>query len=166
MLYVSELKDNIYTRLIGDNSEQVIRNIYLGKQEDIIEEVFWEIQDETDEEIAPILRGENGTELICQSYVRMDELLTTLWLQFEDLWLDDEFESETLSYLITSSFERFPNTWEELQLPLQTGEDQEKNKFLTFKVLWVKKSIVWELEVSIKNENNEKLELNVINQES
>ena len=134
--------------------------------EDIIEEVFWEIQDETDEEIAPILRGENGTELICQSYVRMDELLTTLWLQFEDLWLDDEFESETLSYLITSSFERFPNTWEELQLPLQTGEDQEKNKFLTFKVLWVKKSIVWELEVSIKNENNEKLELNVINQES
>jgi CBS domain containing-hemolysin-like protein len=134
--------------------------------EDIIEEVFWEIQDETDEEITPILRGENGTELICQSYVRMDELLTTLWLQFEDLWLDDEFESETLSYLITSSFERFPNTWEELQLPLQTGEDQEKNKFLTFKVLWVKKSIVWELEVSIKNENNEKLELNVINQES
>jgi hypothetical protein len=96
----------------------------------------------------------------------MDELLTTLWLQFEDLWLDDEFESETLSYLITSSFERFPNTWEELQLPLQTSDEQEKNRFLTFKVLRVKKSIVWELEVSIKNENNEKLALNVINQES
>jgi CBS domain containing-hemolysin-like protein len=133
--------------------------------EDIIEEVFWEIQDETDEEIPPILKGEKGTELICQSYVRMDEVLTTLWIQFEDLWLDDEFESETLSYLITSSFERFPNTWEELQLPLQTWDEKEKNRFLTFKVLWVKKSIVWELEVSIKNENNEKLELNVVNQE-
>ena len=133
--------------------------------EDIIEEVFWEIQDETDEEIPPILKSEKGTELICQSYVRMDEVLTTLGIQFEDLWLDDEFESETLSYLITSSFERFPNTGEELQLPLQTGDEKEKNLFLTFKVLRVKKSIVWELEVSIKNEKNEKIQLNLVNQE-
>ena len=28
---------NIYTRLIGDNSEQLIRNIYLGKNEDLID---------------------------------------------------------------------------------------------------------------------------------
>ena len=133
--------------------------------EDIIEEVFWEIQDETDEDIPPILKGEKDTELICQSYVRLDEVLTTLGIQFEDLWLDDEFESETLSYLITSSFERFPNTGEELQLPLQTWDEKEKNLFLTFKVLRVKKSIVWELEVSIKNEKNEKIQLNLVNQE-
>ena len=133
--------------------------------EDIIEEVFWEIQDETDEEIPPILKSEKGTELICQSYVRLDEVLTVLWIQFEDLWLDDEFESETLSYLITSSFERFPNTWEELQLPLQSWDEKEKNKFLSLKVLRVKKSIVWELEVSIKDENNEKILPNVIAQE-
>jgi CBS domain containing-hemolysin-like protein len=133
--------------------------------EDIIEEVFWEIQDETDEEIPPILKSEKGTELICQSYVRLDEVLTVLGIQFEDLWLDDEFESETLSYLITSSFERFPNTWEELQLPLQAWDEKEKNKFLSLKVLRVKKSIVWELEVSIKDENNEKILPNVITQE-
>ena len=127
--------------------------------EDIIEEVFWEIQDETDEEIAPIQREKSWRELICQSYVRMDEVLDVLGIQFEDLWLDDEFESETLSYLITSSFERFPITWEELQLPLQSWDENEKNRYLTFKVLWVKKSIVWEVEVSVKNEENEKLDL-------
>ena len=89
----------------------------------------------------------------------MDEVLDVLGIQFEDLWLDDEFESETLSYLITSSFERFPITWEELQLPLQSWDENEKNRYLTFKVLWVKKSIVWEVEVSVKNEENEKLDL-------
>jgi hypothetical protein len=88
-----------------------------------------------------------------------------LWIQFEDLWLEDEFESETLSYLITSSFERFPNTWEELQLPLQSWDEKEKNRFLSLKVLRVKKSIVWELEVSIKNENNEKVLPNVATSE-
>ena len=129
--------------------------------EDIIEEVFWEIQDETDEENVPIQRSENWTDLICQSYVRMDEVLEVLGIQFEDLWLDDEFESETLSYLLTSSFERFPITWEELQLPLQPSEENEKTLYLTFKVLWMKKSIVGELEVSIKNEDNQKVDLRV-----
>ena len=129
--------------------------------EDIIEEVFWEIQDETDEEVTPIQKLDNGVDLICQSYVRMDELLEVLWIQFEDLWLDDEFESETLSYLLTSSFERFPIAWEELQLPFQMSDENDKPVFLTFKVLWIKKSIVWELEVSVKDENNNKLDLRV-----
>ena len=37
------------------------------------------------------------------------------------------------------------------------------NKFLSLKVLWVKKSIVWELEVCIKDENNEKILPNIGN---
>ena len=127
--------------------------------EDIIEEVFGEIQDETDEEVTPIQKLDNGVDLICQSYVRMDELLEVLWIQFEDLGLDDEFESETLSYLLTSSFERFPIAWEELQLPFQMSDENDKPVFLTFKVLWIKKSIIWELEVSVKDENNNKLDL-------
>ena len=129
--------------------------------EDIIEEVFGEIQDETDEEVTPIQKLDNGVDLICQSYVRMDELLEVLWIQFEDLGLDDEFESETLSYLLTSSFERFPIAWEELQLPFQMSDENDKSVFLTFKVLWIKKSIIWELEVSVKDENNNKLDLRV-----
>jgi CBS domain containing-hemolysin-like protein len=129
--------------------------------EDIIEEVFGEIQDETDEEVTPIQKLDNGVDLICQSYVRMDELLEVLWIHFEDLELDDEFESETLSYLLTSSFERFPIAWEELQLPFQMSDENDKPVFLTFKVLWIKKSIIWELEVSVKDENNNKLDLRV-----
>ena len=53
--------------------------------EDIIEEVFGEIQDETDQEIPPIQKESNWEDLICQSYVRMDELLDYLWIAFEDL---------------------------------------------------------------------------------
>lgn len=118
--------------------------------EDIIEEVFGEIQDETDEEITPIKKNENWNTLICQSYVRMDELLTSLGIQFEDLNLDPEFESETLSYFVTSSLERFPLTWEELDIPLANSDDNEIQKILAFRVLRVKKSIVGEIEVSIK----------------
>lgn len=120
--------------------------------EDIIEEVFGEIQDETDEEITPIKKNENWNQIICQSYVRMDELLTELGLQFDELGLDAEFESETLSYLITSSLERFPLTGEELLFPLHSTEERKENRSLIFKVLWVKKSIIWEIQVEIKNE--------------
>lgn len=110
--------------------------------EDIIEEVFGEIQDETDEEITPIKRNEDSNQIICQSYVRVDELLTELGLQFDDLGLDTEFESETLSYLITSSLERFPLTGEELLFSLHNSEEGKENRSLIFKVLWVKKSII------------------------
>lgn len=72
----------------------------------------------------------------------MDELLTELGLQFDELGLDAEFESETLSYLITSSLERFPLTGEELLFPLHSTEEGKENRSLIFKVLWVKKSII------------------------
>lgn len=121
--------------------------------EDIIEEVFGEIQDETDEEISPIKKSENWNGLICQSYLRMDELLTSLGIDFEDINLDPEFESETLSYFITSYLERFPLTWEELELPITNTEENEPERALILKVLRVKKSIVGEIGVTIKKKD-------------
>ena len=117
--------------------------------EDIIEEVFWEIQDESDDELPPIQKNENSDWYICQSYVRMDELLSELGIQFEELNLDDEFEAETLSYFITSHLERYPQVGEEILLPIHSLEEGEE-KSLSIKVLWVKKSIVGEIAVEIK----------------
>lgn len=79
----------------------------------------------------------------------MDELLTALGLHFEDLNLDDEYEAETLSYFITSHLERFPMAGEELLIPLQSLDEQEQKKYLHFKVLWVKKSIVGEIDAAV-----------------
>lgn len=118
--------------------------------EDIIEEVFWEIQDETDEELPLIQKNENWNGLLCQSYTRMDELIAELGIQFEDLNIDSEFEAETLSYFITSYLERYPLTGEEIILPIQSLEELEEKKNLCLKVLWVKKSVVWEIAVEIK----------------
>ncbi len=91
--------------------------------------------------------------LICQSYVRMDEVLSELSLHFDNLGLEDEFESESLSYFITSYLERFPVVGEQIRIPLHFHEDldAQQNKDLLLKVLWVKKNIVWEIEVAIQD---------------
>ena len=124
--------------------------------EDIIEEVFWEIQDESDEELTPIKRNEDWT-LICQSYVRMDELLNVLGLHPDEIELDDEYEAETLSYFITSSFERFPSSWEKISLDIHLHDDLENktHSTLEFKVLWVKRNVIWEVQVVVKNQEVE-----------
>ena len=124
--------------------------------EDIIEEVFWEIQDESDEELTPIKRNEDWT-LICQSYVRMDELLNVLGLHPDEIELDDEYEAETLSYFITSSFERFPSSWEKISLDIHPHDDLENktHSTLEFKVLWVKRNVIWEVQVVVKNQEVE-----------
>ena len=124
--------------------------------EDIIEEVFWEIQDESDEELTPIKRNEDWT-LICQSYVRMDELLNVLGLHPDEIGLDDEYEAETLSYFITSSFERFPSSWEKISLDIHLHDDLENktHSTLEFKVLWVKRNVIWEVQVVVKNQQVE-----------
>ena len=87
--------------------------------EDIIEEIFGNIQDESDVEITPI-RKVWKTSWIVSSFVRIDEFLEESKLTFEELWLDEnEFDGETLSYLITSILERFPSVWEQISIPLK-----------------------------------------------
>ena len=118
--------------------------------EDIIEEVFGEIQDETDEELPLIQKNEDWSWYLSQSYTRMDELLTELGIHFEDLNLDQEFEAETLSYFITSHLERYPLAWEEIVLPINTLEEKEEKKSLHLKVLRMKKSIIGEISVAVR----------------
>lgn len=114
--------------------------------EDIIEEIFWEIRDETDKEIDDI--REIGTDsLIVQSDVLFEEVLRKFNLDFQDLWLDEkEFEWETLSYLITHKLERFPKDWEIINFELCSIKKHECTK-IQFKVINVINSRIGNIEV-------------------
>lgn len=124
--------------------------------EDIIEEVFGEIQDESDEELTPINKLPNG-EVLAQSYVRIDEVLASLGIGFDSLGIDEEYEAETLSYFITSHLERFPTSGETIQIPLTFHEDFEHHlqQILEIKILWVKKNVIGEVKLMVKEHSHQ-----------
>ena len=129
--------------------------------EDIIEEIFGNIQDENDVEDTPIRKvGKNSWSV--SPFVRIDEFLEESKLTFEELWLDeDEYDGETFSYLITSLLEDFPSEWEEIEIPLKNIWDEEigflkKNegkhipeRKLIIKVKQVEDNTIWDLKISI-----------------
>ena len=129
--------------------------------EDIIEEIFGNIQDENDVEITPI-RKVGKKSWIVSSFVRIDEFLEESKLTFEELWLnEEEFDWETLRFLITSILERFPSAWEEIVIPLKTinddeiaflkkdNENQVPERQLLIRVNQINDNTIWDLKISI-----------------
>ena len=129
--------------------------------EDIIEEIFGNIQDENDVEIVPIRKNWKNSWTV-SPFVRIDEFLEESKLTFEELWLEEEeYDGETLSYLITSLLEDFPSEWEEIEIPLKTISDEElwflkkdeekkvPERKLVIKVTQVEDNTIWELRISI-----------------
>ena len=129
--------------------------------EDIIEEIFWNIQDENDVEIVPIRKIWKNSWMV-SPFVRIDEFLEESKLTFEELWLEEEeFDGETLSYLITSMLEDFPSEWEEIEIPLIDVHDDEvwflkkghekklPERKLVMIVKNVKDNTIWDLKISI-----------------
>ena len=129
--------------------------------EDIIEEIFGNIQDENDVEITPI-RKVGKSSWIVSPFVRIDEFLEDCKLTFEELWLEEEeFDWETFSYLITSLLEWFPSEWEEIEIPLKDINDEEiwflkkdeekqlPERKLIIKVKQVEDNTIWDLKISI-----------------
>jgi CBS domain containing-hemolysin-like protein len=114
--------------------------------EDIIEEVFGEIRDETDKEVDEIKEIWNDT-LIVSSAVLMEDVLERLDLSLKDIWLDEkEFSGNTLSYIITHELEWFPSSWEVLSFKLHNIEWEEYSK-LDFKVTEIKDHKLGKIEV-------------------
>jgi CBS domain containing-hemolysin-like protein len=116
--------------------------------EDIVEEVFWEIRDETDKETDEIRKIKKDT-LVVESSVLAEEVLKNFDLELENIWLNEkEFEWETLSYIITEKLERFPKTWEIIEYEIKNENDENsKKQKLILKCLNVNSSWTWEIEV-------------------
>lgn len=123
---------------------------WLVSLEDIVEEVFGEIQDETDNEIDPIRSDWNWSYLF-KSEVRIDEVLEKYNLEFDDVGLDDwEFSGETLWYFMMSYLERFPKKWDEIKLTIKKHWEKKIEWHFLLKTMSVNKNMVWDIKAWIK----------------
>lgn len=118
--------------------------------EDIIEEVFWDIRDETDREHDDIKNiGENV--LLIDSSAIIDDVLEEFNLELPHLHIDErDFSTETVSYILTDKLERFPTEWEEIEFSVYKDEKDKNNVTwkLIFKILWIKEGRIGKIEVS------------------
>jgi putative hemolysin len=99
--------------------------------EDVLEEVFWDIKDETDkEDIYMRKRWDNNIEAI--GTVLIDDILEEFNLHPTDIGLGEEYNGEPLSYIILSEEEEFPavgtvvtfsHEWQSLTLRVTEVED-------------------------------------------
>jgi CBS domain containing-hemolysin-like protein len=117
--------------------------------EDVIEEVFGDIKDETDKEIEEIKREWDSYKV--QPDVLINELLNKLNLNIKDTNIDENLNWETVSYVITHTLERFPSTWEKISFNIINQENklEEKNNILEIIVTEINNWTIWELEAKI-----------------
>ena len=112
--------------------------------EDVMEEIFWEIRDETDNEIDDIEKIDDST-LIVESEALIEEVLEQLGLELWDIWLDDKgFDGETIGYVITRELERFPKDEEIIKFFIC---EKDKCNKIEFKTLTVEDGKLWKIEV-------------------
>lgn len=125
---------------------------WLVTMEDIIEQVFGEIRDETDKESEEFVK--NGKDsFIVQSDVLIEEVLYKFDLELRDIWLDErDFDWETLSYVITHILEGFPSNWEIINFNIKQ-EDDNKNKkeieILSLKIIDIDNAKIGKVDVTI-----------------
>ena len=120
--------------------------------EDIIEEIVWEIRDESDKEEEEIQENGNGWYII-DSTILMEEILGRFELEFKDIWVDEkELWWETVSYVITHVLERFPEEWEIIEYEVNFDNKDTNNKILSLKVLTIEDTRIWDVEVKLEDD--------------
>ncbi len=122
--------------------------------EDVIEEIFWEIRDESDKEIEEI---ENKWKNIYEidSDIWIEDVLHIFNLDTHHFgWSEDKFDWETVSYVLTDILERFPEEQEIIKLEIFSQNEDElkkwevsKREFLEFKILEIEDGNMWKVEV-------------------
>lgn len=126
---------------------------WLVSLEDVIEQVFWEIRDESDREIDEFTKTEDG-RIISDSFFLMQDLLYEHDLELSSIWLDEkEFNGETISFVITHVLWTFPVVWEEISFDIISQDDEDENmqKKLILKTLEVLEEVtIWKVESRIE----------------
>lgn len=116
--------------------------------EDIVEEIFGEIHDETDREVEEIKDIWNNTFVI-ESTVLVENILDEFHLDLGD-FVDDliEFSSETIGYMITHKLERFPENDEIISFKYHKLIDNTSGE-IRCKILRVKDAKIGKIEVKL-----------------
>ena len=116
---------------------------WLVTLEDVIEEVFWEIQDETDKEELAIKQIADNKYII-DSTISFEKMLELFQLSYDDLTFEyKNYIDETVSYFITDYLERFPYSKEIISIDLN---DDIK---LQIKILQIEKQSIWKIIIII-----------------
>jgi len=120
--------------------------------EDIIEEVFWEIRDETDKEAEEFVKIWKDSIRV-ESDVLIEDVLEKFELKLPDIWLDEkEFDGETLSYVITHVLWWFPKKDQIVSFDIK-NEDEEKKETLSLKILSIENHTIWKVDLRIIKKN-------------
>lgn len=119
--------------------------------EDIIEEIFGEIHDETDFETDEIVEKKKGTFII-ESSILIENIVDEFNLELSDIGIDEkEFGTETVSYMITHQLERFPEHKEEVCFDILDEKSQPSGKQLCFTVVEIHDDTkIGKVEVTVK----------------
>ncbi|MDD3144714.1 MAG: hemolysin family protein [Candidatus Gracilibacteria bacterium] len=126
----------------------------LVTMEDIIEQVFGEIRDETDKESEEFIKnGKNS--FIVSSDVLIEEVLYKFDLELSDIGLDErDFDGETLSYVITHILEGFPSNGEIINFNINKEEENNNKKekeieILSLKIIDIDNAKIGKVDVTI-----------------
>lgn len=113
--------------------------------EDVLEEVFGDIKDEADKEEIFIKKKWNST-IEAVGSVLIDDILEEFEIHSDDLWIKEEYNNETLSYIIMAQMEDFPSVWDEIVF-----EDENFDKKLVLKVLQIDDNVIEKIECTLKD---------------